>query len=85
MFYLDETLADVAGAEGFVAAGGRGQSCEEEEERGSGGEDQLTRPHPDGSPARHWKHLAQHETQDRTSETCTNKHNSITHIPQEEK
>lgn len=62
-FYLDETLADVAGAQGLVAAEGQGQSREEEEESGGGREDQLSRPHPDGSPARHWKHLHQHETQ----------------------
>lgn len=55
VLYLDETLADVARAEGFVAAGGHRQPWQEEEESGGGGEDQLTRPHPDGSPARHWK------------------------------
>lgn len=49
--YLDETLADVAGAEGFVAAGGQRQAGQEEEERcGScGGRDHLTGPHPDGT------------------------------------
>lgn len=62
--YLDETLADVAGAQGFVAAGGQRQPGEEEEESCGGWEDHLTRPHPDGSPARHWKHLHQHAGQD---------------------
>lgn len=55
--YLDETLADVTGAQSLVTAGGERQRREEEEERGGGGRggmDQLTRPHPDGSPARHW-------------------------------
>lgn len=64
--YLDETLADVAGAQGLVAAGGQRQPGDEEEEEESRGgwEDHLTRPHPDGSPARHWKHLHQHAGQD---------------------
>lgn len=61
--YLNEALADVAGAEGLVAAGAQGQSRQEEDERGGGGggEDQLTGPHPDGSPAPTLeKHLHQH-------------------------
>ena len=65
--YLYEALADVAGTEGLVAARAHRQSREEEEEScgGGGGEDQLTGPHPDGSPARHWKHL--HQQQQHTS------------------
>lgn len=54
VFYLDETLADIAGAEGFVAAGGQSQPRQEEEEGGGGGggeEGGLTGPHPDSSPA----------------------------------
>lgn len=53
MFYLDETLADVAGTEGFVAAGGQSQARQEEEESGGRGrgEGRLSRPHPDSSAA----------------------------------
>ena len=49
--YLDETLADVAGAEGLVAARAQRQAGQEEEERCGGGDgrDHLTGPHPDGS------------------------------------
>lgn len=60
--YLDETLADVAGTERLVAAGGQSQPRQEEEEScggggGGGGEGRLTGPHPDSSPAPYWKHL----------------------------
>lgn len=89
--YLYEALADVTGAEGFVAAGGQRQSREEEEESGGGGsgEDQLTKPHPDGSPARHWEHLRQHRDtgQDRGEQARggakTNKQKLISEIPQD--
>lgn len=62
VFYLDETLADVAGTERLVAAGGQSQPRQEEEESGGGsggggGEGRLTGPHPDSSPAPYWKHL----------------------------
>lgn len=66
-FYLDETLADVAGTERLVAAGGQSQPRQEKEEScggSGGGEGRLTGPHPDSSPAPYWK-LLEHQHGDR--------------------
>lgn len=65
---LYETLADVAGAQGLVAALGLSREEEEEESEGDR-DDELT--HPDGTPATGWESTGRTAKSFKSSFLCT--------------